>query len=58
MAIDRFEPQYTEEEKNNIETYGVSHPRFLETEYELDEGHCCCGKFNCPEEYVHWSKGY
>lgn len=58
MTFERFEPKLTEEEKNNIEIYGVSHPRFLEPNDDLEEGQCCCGKFNCPEEYVHWSKGY
>jgi hypothetical protein len=24
----------------------------------VDEGQCCCGEYDCKDEYVHWSSGY
>lgn len=21
-------------------------------------GQCCCGEYNCKDEYVHWTSGY
>jgi len=25
---------------------------------DVDGGQCCCGEYNCNEEYVHWSSGH
>jgi len=25
---------------------------------QTNETQCCCGEYNCPEEYVHWTSGY
>lgn len=24
----------------------------------VDEGQCCCGEYDCKDEYAHWSSGY
>jgi|TARA_R110001583_G_scaffold67164_2_gene192375 hypothetical protein len=25
---------------------------------DVDNGQCCCGEYQCKEEYSHWSSGY
>lgn len=25
---------------------------------DQENGQCCCGEYNCAEEYVHWTSGY
>ena len=25
---------------------------------DVDGGQCCCGEYNCKEEYSHWSSGH
>jgi hypothetical protein len=24
----------------------------------VDGGQCCCGEYNCKDEYAHWSSGH
>ena len=25
---------------------------------DIENGQCCCGEYDCQDEYVHWSKGF
>lgn len=25
---------------------------------DSDNGQCCCGEYQCKEEYVHWTSGF
>ena len=25
---------------------------------DIENGQCCCGEYDCPDEYFHWSKGF
>ena len=25
---------------------------------DVDGGQCCCGEYQCKEEYAHWSSGH
>ena len=56
----RFEPEFSEQDKINLEKYGCTHPNELDpnTDIDVENGQCCCGEYNCKESYAHWSSGF
>lgn len=52
--------KYTAEDVYNLEKYGATHPRDLAPNDDIDteNGQCCCGDYNCPDGYEHWTSGF
>lgn len=49
----------TNDEKANVEHYGVLHPNELRPDDDwYDQDLCCCGEHNCKDGYVHMTSGY
>lgn len=36
----------------------VNQPSDPNEDIDTENGQCCCGEYNCNEEYVHWTSGY
>lgn len=30
----------------------------INSDIDQENGQCCCGEYNCNEEYVHWTSGW
>ncbi len=52
----RYEPAMTEEQ---ITLADVLMSKPGDEDYvDSDNGQCCCGDYNCQQEYIHWTSGF